>query len=69
MSDIAIKVYNLSKMYQIGEKQERYYTFRDMLTNIALAPFRRLRHMWRLSESTTKAMVNSIHLRQSNAFI
>ena len=45
MSDIAIKVENLSKMYQIGEKQERYYTFRDTLTNIALAPFRRLRRI------------------------
>ena len=45
MSDIAIKVENLSKMYRIGEKQERYYTFRDMLTNIALAPFRRLRRL------------------------
>ena len=43
MSDIAIKVENLSKVYRIGEKQERYYTFRDTLTNIALAPFRRLR--------------------------
>ena len=45
MTDIAIKVENLSKMYRIGEKQERYYTFRDTLTNIALAPFRRLRRI------------------------
>ena len=45
MSDVAIKVENLGKMYQIGEKQERYYTFRDTLTNIALAPFRRLRRL------------------------
>jgi lipopolysaccharide transport system ATP-binding protein len=45
MSDIAIKVENLSKMYRIGEKQERYYTFRDTLTNIAFAPFRRLRRV------------------------
>ena len=45
MSDIAIRVENLSKMYQIGEKQERYYTFRDTLANIALAPFRRLRRI------------------------
>ena len=45
MSDIAIKIENLSKMYRIGEKQERYFTFRDTLTNIALAPFRRLRRL------------------------
>ena len=45
MSDIAIKVENLGKMYRIGEKQEQYDTFRDTLTNIALAPFRRFRRI------------------------
>jgi hypothetical protein len=33
MSDIAIKVENLSKLYKIGAKQERYKTLRDTLTN------------------------------------
>ena len=32
-------------MYRIGERQERYFTFRDTLTNIALAAFRRLRRI------------------------
>ena len=45
MSDIAIKVENLGKMYRIGEKQERYYSFRDTLNNIITAPFRRLRNI------------------------
>ena len=45
MSDIAIKVENLGKMYRIGEKQERYNTFRDTLNNIITAPFRRLRNI------------------------
>ena len=52
MADIAIKVENLGKMYRIGEKQEQYYTFRDTLTNIAMAPFRRLR---RIGEAPTYA--------------
>jgi lipopolysaccharide transport system ATP-binding protein len=45
MSDIAIKVENLGKIYRIGEKQERYNTFRDTLNNIITAPFRRLQNI------------------------
>jgi len=45
MSDIAIKVENLGKLYRIGEKQERYHTFRDTLNNVITAPFRRLRNI------------------------
>ena len=47
MNSIAIRVENLSKMYRIGEKQESYYTFRDTLSSIALAPFRRLHRVGR----------------------
>jgi lipopolysaccharide transport system ATP-binding protein len=42
MSDIAIRVENLSKLYRIGEL-ERYKTFRDTLTDALYAPFRGLR--------------------------
>ena len=42
MSDIAIKVEGLSKQYRIGE-QERYKALRDVITDAAAAPFRRLR--------------------------
>jgi lipopolysaccharide transport system ATP-binding protein len=42
MSDIAIKVEGLSKQYRIGE-QERYKALRDVITDAATAPFRRLR--------------------------
>jgi lipopolysaccharide transport system ATP-binding protein len=42
MSDIAIRVENLSKQYRIG-KRERYRTLRDTLTDAAVAPFHRLR--------------------------
>jgi hypothetical protein len=42
MSDIAIKVEGLSKQYRIGE-QERYKALRDVITDAAASPFRRLR--------------------------
>ena len=41
MSDISIKVENLSKRYQIGIVQQRYDTLRDQLVDIFTAPFRR----------------------------
>jgi len=41
MSDIAIRVEGLSKMYRIGGKQEPYQTLRDSLTNAFVSPFRR----------------------------
>jgi lipopolysaccharide transport system ATP-binding protein len=43
MSDIAIRVENLGKMYRIGGRQERYQTFRDTLTNAVLSPFKKAR--------------------------
>ena len=42
MSDIAIRVDGVSKMYRLGEP-ERYRTLRDSVTDAITAPFRRLR--------------------------
>ena len=42
MSDIVIKVENLSKQYRIGSR-EGYKTFRETLVDAAKAPFQRLR--------------------------
>lgn len=42
MSDVAIRCENLSKQYRIGQ-QERYKALRDVITDAAAAPFRRLR--------------------------
>lgn len=42
MSNIAIKAEGLSKQYRIGKKQERYKALRDVMTDAALAPFRRV---------------------------
>ena len=42
MSDIAVRVENLSKQYRIGGPQARYKTIRESLTAAVHAPFRRL---------------------------
>lgn len=41
MTDIAIRVENLSKHYRIGGMQEPYRTLRDALTDVFVSPFRR----------------------------
>ena len=43
MSDIAIRVENLSKQYRIGGKQAGYRTFREALLDSFSAPFRWMR--------------------------
>ena len=42
MTDIAIRVENLSKRYRIGQR-EPYKALRDVLANAMYAPFRHLR--------------------------
>jgi len=41
MSDIAIRVEHLSKLYHIGARQERYRTLRDQIAQAVTAPLRR----------------------------
>jgi len=41
MSDLAIRVEGLGKLYHIGIRQERYYTLRDTLTERLIWPFRK----------------------------
>jgi lipopolysaccharide transport system ATP-binding protein len=41
MSDLAISVENLGKLYHIGTRQERYKTLRDSLVNALVDPIRR----------------------------
>jgi lipopolysaccharide transport system ATP-binding protein len=43
MSDLAIRVEGLGKLYRIGVAQPRYKTIRESLMNSLTAPFRRLR--------------------------
>src|SRR5436190_17804956 len=42
MSDLAIRCEGLSKQYRLGQ-QERYKALRDVLTEAATSPFRRVR--------------------------
>jgi lipopolysaccharide transport system ATP-binding protein len=44
MTDIAIRVENLSKQYRIGARQAAYRTLREALTDAVAAPFRRKRN-------------------------
>jgi len=50
MSDIAIRVEGLGKRYRIGER-ERYKALRDVITDAAAAPFRKLRSAFSNSHS------------------
>ena len=43
MSNLAIRCEGLSKQYRIGAPYERYKALRDVITDAAAAPFRRLR--------------------------
>ena len=61
MTDIVIRVENLSKQYRIG-KPERYRTLRDTLTDVIFVPFRRLPSLFGNSQS-------SIRNSQSNSTI
>ncbi len=45
MSDVAIRVEDLSKMYRIGGKQERYKRFTETVMDTLTAPVRRLRNL------------------------
>lgn len=47
MSDIAIRVENLGKLYRIGGPQEKYTTLRDTITSAATAPIRKIRGLLR----------------------
>jgi lipopolysaccharide transport system ATP-binding protein len=45
VSDLAVRVENLSKRYRIGGPQARYKTLRESLADMAAAPARRLRRL------------------------
>ncbi|MBK8023629.1 MAG: ABC transporter ATP-binding protein [Chloroflexi bacterium] len=47
MSDIAVEVHNLGKLYRIGGKEEKYSTLRDSVVKAAAAPYRRVRAILR----------------------
>jgi homopolymeric O-antigen transport system ATP-binding protein len=46
MNDVVIHVDQLSKIYNIGKKEDSYRTFRDVLSSTIAAPFRKLASMF-----------------------
>ena len=57
MTDIAIRCEGLSKQYRIGER-ESYKALRDVITDAAAAPFRRLRSAVRNGNGHTSSIRN-----------
>jgi lipopolysaccharide transport system ATP-binding protein len=53
MSDVAIRVENLGKLYPIGKPQERFPTLRDKLADAFTSPFRQLRSSFQRSNAAT----------------
>jgi lipopolysaccharide transport system ATP-binding protein len=52
MSDIAIRVEGLGKLYRLGAKQESYYSLRDTLAGIVQVPLQAARRLVGRSSST-----------------
>jgi lipopolysaccharide transport system ATP-binding protein len=64
MSDIAIRCEGLSKQYRIGER-ESYKALRDVLTDAAAAPFRRLRSAFSNGNGSTATRTSKLGTRNS----
>jgi len=47
MTDYALRVRDIGKEYKIGQRQEKYQTLRDVITDSVSAPFRRARQLMR----------------------
>ncbi|MDA8174635.1 MAG: ABC transporter ATP-binding protein [Nitrospiraceae bacterium] len=46
MNDIALRAEHISKRYRIGRAEESYRTLRDTITDIACAPFRKIKGLF-----------------------
>ena len=60
MSDVIIKVEGLSKQYRIGAKQKGYRTFRDVLADAVITPFRKAAGLLRGQTSAAAGMQETI---------
>jgi len=61
MSDLAIRVENISKQYRIGLAHSRPDTMRDLI----MSKVRRFRHIFNIGEMGTHASPRMFHLRSS----
>jgi len=62
MTDVAIRVENLSKRYRIGGQRAPYKTIRETLMGVFAAPFRGLRSPFQRSNVETFARSNDDHI-------
>jgi lipopolysaccharide transport system ATP-binding protein len=65
MSDIAIRCDHLSKQYRIGER-ESYKALRDVITDAAASPFRRLRSALRNGNGTLPSALSPLPAADSS---
>ncbi|HEV8430010.1 MAG TPA: ABC transporter ATP-binding protein [Pyrinomonadaceae bacterium] len=65
MSNVAIRCEGLSKQYRIGSSQERYKALRDVITDAAAAPFRRLSRAVRNGSGNSKSNQDQLKAAQS----
>jgi lipopolysaccharide transport system ATP-binding protein len=65
MTDIAIKVERLSKLYRIGSRQPGYQTLRESIVNATTSSIRRLSSLFRPVPSFPSANSSSTGLRSS----
>ncbi|MGD0623088.1 MAG: ABC transporter ATP-binding protein [Thermodesulfobacteriota bacterium] len=56
MSDIALRVEKLSKLYRIGSRENGYKTLRESIVNAASSPFRRLSSVFGLRSSVGRSV-------------
>jgi lipopolysaccharide transport system ATP-binding protein len=68
MSDVVIRVEGLSKLYQLGARQQGYKTFRDRLSDMSAVPYRALKSAFRGSENTPKKEDNTIWAMRDISF-
>ena len=68
MSNLAIRVENLGKMYHIGGPQRQYDRLGDRLADMALAPFRRALRLFRGQASSAAGLDQEIWALKSISF-
>ena len=66
MSDVVIRVENLSKKYRIGTK-EGYKTFRETLVDAAKAPFLRVQEAWSMAHRAWSREHRALSKKKSSA--
>ena len=55
MSDVAIRVEGLSKLYRLGEREKSYKTLRDTISDLALGPFKSAKKAFRKNKQVEEA--------------